>query len=104
MESDETVAKATIAVLDDNGRISRIVTAHKREDSKGFPDHMEKAETGAVGRALLLLGYGTQFALADLDEGDRLADSPLLSAKSSQLSDSKPAVTGYRPKPKSEGL
>lgn len=36
----------------------------------------EKAETGAIGRALGLLGFGTQFAM-DYEEGDRLADAPL---------------------------
>ncbi len=49
----------------------------KKEDVKGFGDYMEKAETGAVGRALALCGYGTQFA-PELDEatGGRFADSP----------------------------
>jgi hypothetical protein len=49
----------------------------KKEDVKGFPDFMEKAETGAVGRALALCGFGTQFS-PELDEvgGGRLADSP----------------------------
>jgi len=37
---------------------------------------LEKAETGAIGRALGLLGYGTQFAI-DLEEDDRLADAPV---------------------------
>jgi len=30
---------------------------------------------------MILLGYGTQYALSDLDEGTRLADSPLESVK-----------------------
>ncbi len=49
----------------------------KKEDVKGFGDYMEKAETGAVGRALALCGFGTQFS-PELDEvgGGRLADSP----------------------------
>lgn len=61
-------------IKDETGRI--ISTGHKREDRQGFPDYTEKAETGAVGRALALAGFGTQFA-PDLDEGDRLADSPV---------------------------
>lgn len=48
----------------------------KREDKKHFADHLEKAETGAIGRALALCGFGTQFA-PEFDEGERLADSPL---------------------------
>jgi len=49
----------------------------KKEDVKGFGDYMEKAETGAVGRALALCGFGTQFS-PELDEvgGGRLTDSP----------------------------
>ena len=49
----------------------------KKEDVKGFGDYIEKAETGAVGRALALCGFGTQFS-PELDEtgGGRLADSP----------------------------
>jgi hypothetical protein len=67
-----TVARAVIR--NEKGEI--MATAHKREDQKGFFDHMEKAETGAVGRALALIGYGTQFCADELDEGARLADSP----------------------------
>lgn len=53
-----------------------VATGHKREAVKNFADAMEKAESGAVGRALAMLGIGTSFAADDLDEGDRLADAP----------------------------
>lgn len=79
MTADETVAKVTVSILDDQGRVVRKATGTKRENTKGFGDHLEKAETGALGRALIQLGFGTQFALADLDEGDRLADAPVVS-------------------------
>src|SRR5690349_14080518 len=69
--SDGTHARCLIK--DETGRL--ICTGTKREDAKGFPDHMEKAESGAVGRALGFLGYGTAFAL-ELEEGERLADAP----------------------------
>lgn len=59
-----------------------VATAHKREDAKHFQDHLEKAETGAVGRALAMCGYGTQFA-PELDEGDRIVDSPVPPRKTS---------------------
>jgi hypothetical protein len=36
-----------------------IAMARKRETEIGFPDYIEKAETGAIGRALALCGYGT---------------------------------------------
>lgn len=79
MEKDESIVQATVSIRNEKGDIIKNATATKREDSKGFADHLEKAETSAVGRALAMLGYGTQFALADLDEGERLADSPLIS-------------------------
>ena len=69
---DFALAKAIIK--DEKERI--ISTSHKYEDIKGFPDFNEKAESGAIGRALALIGYGTQFCADDLDEGQRLADSP----------------------------
>lgn len=71
-EENDAIVRATIR--DNTGRV--ISMSHKAEDRKGFPDFMEKAETGAIGRALALLGYGTQFCADELDEGNRLADSP----------------------------
>lgn len=53
-----------------------LATATKHESKKDFPDHIEKAETGAIGRALALCGFGTQFT-DDLAEGERIVDSPL---------------------------
>jgi hypothetical protein len=78
-EPGVTVAKATIF----NEQNQIMATAHKREDTKGFFDHLEKAETGAIGRALALVGYGTQFCADELDEGKRLADSPMPPARTS---------------------
>lgn len=72
MSDTSSIVKATIR----NDKGESIATAHKREDISDFKDHLEKAETSAIGRALALCGYGTQFA-HDLDEGDRLADAPL---------------------------
>lgn len=77
-EKDRSVARATIK--DPSGRV--MATAHKSEDVKGFADHMEKSETGAIGRALAMVGFGTQFA-PDLDEGERLADSPVVRVQNS---------------------
>jgi len=67
------LAKAT--VRDEDGRV--IATSHKSEKLSDFPDFMEKAETGAIGRALALIGYGTQFCADELDEGDRIVDAPV---------------------------
>lgn len=66
------IAKAVIK--DDKGRI--VAMGHKSETIGGFQDYMEKAETGSIGRALALLGYGTQFCADELDEGERIVDAP----------------------------
>ena len=68
----ECLAKAT--VKDDSGRV--IATAHKTETKQGFMDFVEKSETGAIGRALALCGYGTQWTV-DFEEGERIVDSPI---------------------------
>jgi len=53
-----------------------IATGTKSEKAASFPDFIEKAETGAIGRALAALGYGTQFA-PELSEAHRIVDSPV---------------------------
>lgn len=70
--NESCVMRATI--LDENGR--EIATAIKQESKSDFADFREKAETGAIGRALALCGYGTAFA-PEFDEGERIADSPM---------------------------
>jgi len=72
---DAHAACARAVIKDATGRI--IATSHKTESENNFPDFMEKAETGAIGRALALIGYGTQFCADELDEGDRIVDSPV---------------------------
>lgn len=64
-------------VYDETGRL--IATGTKTEYSERFMDFCEKAETGAIGRALAIAGYGTEAAV-DLDEGleqERIADAPV---------------------------
>jgi hypothetical protein len=64
-------------VYDTDGRL--IATGLKSEYSENFTDYLEKAETGAIARALAVAGYGTESAL-DLDEGveaGRIADAPV---------------------------
>lgn len=53
-----------------------VATGTKSEKAASFGDFIEKAETGAIGRALAALGYGTQFA-PELDEHHRIVDSPV---------------------------
>lgn len=77
VEHDTThaVVRATIR----NGD-TVIANGTKSETKIGFADYLEKAETGAIGRALALCGFGTQFA-PELDEGERLADAPVAPGK-----------------------
>lgn len=71
---NDKLAVAKAEVRDSSGNL--MATAHKSETPGGFGDYIEKAETGAVGRALALVGYGTQFT-NDFEEDTRLADSPV---------------------------
>src|SRR5690606_29664992 len=43
-------ALVSAKIKDASGRV--IATSHKFEDKSHFPDYIEKAETGAIGRAL----------------------------------------------------
>lgn len=72
-DQEHAIFKATI--LDENG--IQKSAGHGSETKKDFADFLEKAETKAVGRALAMLGYGTQFAADELDEGTRIVDSPV---------------------------
>jgi len=74
---DKAVVMKAI-IKDSTGQI--IATARKKETEIGFPDYIEKAETGAIGRALAMCGYGTLQA-PEFDEQDRLADAPVEKAK-----------------------
>lgn len=84
------LAKATLR--DETGRI--VSTSHKFENERGFPDFLEKAETGAIGRALALIGYGTQFCADELDEGGRIVDSPAVAPRVTGASSSSEAGFG----------
>jgi hypothetical protein len=70
---DKAVVMKAI-IKDVTGQV--IATARKKETEIGFPDYIEKAETGAIGRALAMCGYGTLQA-PEFDAQDRLADAPL---------------------------
>ncbi|HEX3722250.1 MAG TPA: hypothetical protein VHV31_05635 [Nitrolancea sp.] len=56
-------------VLPSGGRAS----GYGSETAQDFQDYIEKAETKAIGRALVALGYGTQFAL-DYEGGEEQPD------------------------------
>jgi hypothetical protein len=75
MEKGVAVCNAIITIQDDDG-IKRQVLGTKCEHKSDFNDFIEKAQTGAFGRALAYLGYGTQFTGEELNEGARIADAP----------------------------
>jgi hypothetical protein len=80
LEDTFAVVQATVTVSDKENNAVKTATALKREDKTHFADFLEKAETGSVGRALGMLGYGTQFA-PEFDETNgqpepRVVDSP----------------------------
>ena len=70
---DHAIFKAVICDADGRQKSS----GHGSESKRDFGDFIEKAETKAIGRALAMLGYGTQFAGNELDEGERIVDSPV---------------------------
>lgn len=61
-------------ITDPKGRV--ITTGEKMESKDHFGDYVEKAATGAQGRALAAAGFGTQFD-PSLYEGERIVDSPV---------------------------
>lgn len=69
-------------------------TGTKSENAASFPDYIEKAETGAIGRALALLGYGTQFTGDELNEEHRIVDAPVERTHSQQSSNNGNAASG----------
>ena len=72
---DEEHAIFKAVICDENGLQKSC--GHGSESKRDFGDFIEKAETKAIGRALAMLGYGTQFAGNELDEGSRIVDSPI---------------------------
>ena len=68
----------------------------KSEKAASFPDYIEKAETGAIGRALAALGYGTQFA-PELDEEHRIVDAPVARGASASNGNGRKPVMAVRP-------
>lgn len=70
----DTGARFRATIKDETGRT--VQTGYGSETARDFGDFYEKAETKAVGRALAMLGYGTQFTALELDEGERIVDSP----------------------------
>ncbi len=75
LDTDKQVAVFEASVFNAEGKL--MAKGTKMETAHGFPDYIEAAETGAIGRALAVCGFGTQFA-PELDEvaRGRIVDSP----------------------------
>jgi len=73
LDIDQGIAVCRAVIKDNESR--QLACGTKTEYKASFFDYVEKSETGAIGRALAALGYGTQFA-PELEEGDRIVDSP----------------------------
>ena len=74
----DTHAVFSAKISDETG--AQKASGYGSECDKDFRDYIEKAETKAIGRALAMLGYGTQFA-PELDEGERIVDSQVQGKK-----------------------
>ncbi len=77
LDLEKGIAIIKADIFDAAGK--HLATGHKMEYQKNFFDFVEKGETGAIGRALASLGYGT-LQCFDMEEGlekGRIADSPV---------------------------
>ncbi len=63
-----------VRVEDGKGRVGEDCGSESAGD---FGDYIEKAKTKATGRALALIGYGTQFTGSEFDESHRIVDAPV---------------------------
>ena len=88
---DSALAKASIL----NEKNEVMAVGHKFECAQHFTDFLEKAETGAIGRALALVGFGTQFAI-EMEEGERIVDSPNASRTENATAQNSPPGGYYR--------
>ena len=70
------VVKATVSFFDEGGT-EVVATGHGQCGQDDWSDWLEKAETRAIGRALALLGYGTQFASDEFDDAVAGASTPV---------------------------
>jgi hypothetical protein len=64
-----------VRIVTHDGRLL-VAEGIKTEGAASFTDYPEKACTGAIGRALATLGYGTQFT-DEFDEKHRIVDAPV---------------------------
>jgi hypothetical protein len=76
VDLDRGYARYKTTVADGEGGSA---TGYGTETQAEFADFCERAETRALGRALAVLGFGTQFVGQDLAEMPHVADAPVAS-------------------------
>jgi outer membrane biosynthesis protein TonB len=72
LDGDTAVCKATVRIPEGGSATGH--ASSTREPGRNA-DHIEHAETRAIGRALAALGYGTQFTEDDLQQGRAAAQA-----------------------------
>jgi len=93
MAVTDKLARIEAAIYDKDPAAGGKCLARSRRQvlSTSFSDYTEKAETQAIGRALALAGFGTQFC-DELDEGDVFSDSPVGNKSSTHNKPKEPTV------------
>jgi hypothetical protein len=99
LEDTYAIVQATVTVFDDVGNSLKTASATKREDKTHFPDYLEKAETGSIGRALGMLGYGTQFA-PEFDESNGLLETRVVDKPQIRPTETAPIRATHEPAPR----
>lgn len=78
---DVAIFRAKVTAIDENGVVRGSATGYKTCTPSQFKfGYVEKAETGALGRALACLGFGTQFEPEFDEDEDFIADAPVKAA------------------------
>ena len=96
-EKHLAVARATVTLppMSHGGPWQAKTVEHKMEERKDFHDYVEKACTGAIGRALTAIGIGVQYSGVEYDYEDdavnqkefKGVDTPVDLAKMGKLAD-----------------
>lgn len=95
VEVKEGYVQANCVIKDPEGNVMR--TAHKTLKYQGEKD-WDAAETGAIGRALAMLGYGTQYASNELEEADEdPVDAPTSTLGGGKVTEKKESKVTFNP-------
>lgn len=82
VDLDRGYARFKASIEDGEGGLA---TGYGTETKVGFADYCERSETRALGRALAVMGFGTQFVGTDLDELPHVADAPVTTTAASDV-------------------